>query len=208
LKTCGLLVFGLVLIEICLFFGLVFCRFLFCGLPFFQILWHFYCLNLLLKACWACFCEDLLILGLCFRICHPDSLFDFLANFSFCWIFLPTHFGLVFSVKLPIFGLLFKFTCLFLENNLASLSGSTVAGYALGRRTIVVLCYAYTYTVVRSIFSDCVLFYHAFQVKSTQIHFDTYYPCISYCWARLRDLQKIVYPNWGSTCRKVWEPLV
>ena len=80
LKTCGLLV----LIEICLFFGLVFCRFLFCGLLFFQILWHFYCLNLLLKAYWACFCEDLLILGLFFQICHPDSLFDFLANFAFC----------------------------------------------------------------------------------------------------------------------------
>jgi len=27
LEACGLLVFGLVLIEICVFFGLVFCRF-------------------------------------------------------------------------------------------------------------------------------------------------------------------------------------
>jgi len=34
LWTCGLLVFGLVLLEICLFFGLVVCRFLFCGLLF------------------------------------------------------------------------------------------------------------------------------------------------------------------------------
>jgi len=38
LKTCGLLVFGLVLMEIGSFFGLVFCRFLFCGLLFSQIL--------------------------------------------------------------------------------------------------------------------------------------------------------------------------
>jgi len=68
-------------------------------IAFFQILWHFCCLNLLLKAYWACFCEDLLILGLFFRICHPDSLFDFLANFSFCWIFLPKHFGLVFRLN-------------------------------------------------------------------------------------------------------------
>jgi len=36
LKTCGLLVFGLVLIEICLFFKLAVYRFLFCGLLFFK----------------------------------------------------------------------------------------------------------------------------------------------------------------------------
>jgi len=62
-------------------------------------------------------------------------------------------------------------------------------------------------SIVLSIFSDCVLFYHAFQVKSTQIYFDTYFPCISNCCARPQGLQKIVYFNWGSTCRKVWEPL-
>jgi len=49
---------------------------------------------------------------------------------------------------------------------------------------------------------------HAFQVKSTQIYFDTYFLCISNCWVRPRGLQKIVYFNWGSTGRKVWEPLV
>jgi len=32
---------------------------------------------------------------------------------------------------------------------------------------------------------DFVLFYHAFQVKSTQIYFDTYFPCISNCLAKL-----------------------
>jgi len=56
--------------------------------------------------------------------------------------------------------------------------------------------------------TDCVLFYHAFQVKSTHIYFDTYFSCISNCWARSRGLQKIVCFNWGSTCRKVWEPLL
>ena len=84
LKTCWLLVFGLVLIEICLFFGFLFCRVLICRLLFSQILWHFCRFNLLLKAYWACFCENLLILGLSFRICHPDFMFDFLADFSFC----------------------------------------------------------------------------------------------------------------------------
>jgi len=31
--------------------------------------------------------------------------------------------------------------------------------------------------------------------------------CRSNCWVRPRGLQKIVYFNWGSTCRKFWEPL-
>jgi len=62
--------------------------------------------------------------------------------------------------------------------------------------------------IVLNIFSDCVLFHHVFQVKSTQIYFDTYFPCISNCWAGPRGLQKNVYFNWGSTCRKVWEQLL
>jgi len=33
--------------------------------------------------------------GLVFQICLSTFLFDFLADFSFCWIFLPTHVGLV-----------------------------------------------------------------------------------------------------------------
>ena len=97
LKTCGLLVFGLVLIEVCLFFWACFLQISVLGIAFFQILWHFCCLNLLLKVYCACLCENMLILGLFFRICHPDFLFHFLANFSFCWIFLPTHFGLFFG---------------------------------------------------------------------------------------------------------------
>ena len=65
------------------------------------------------------------------------------------------------------------------------------------------LFYVVLTSIVLSIFADCVLFYRAFQVKSTQIYFDTYYPCISNCLARTQGLQKIVYFNWGSTCRKV-----
>jgi len=66
------------------------------------------------------------------------------------------------------------------------------------------LFYVMLTSIVRSIFSDCVLFYHAFQVKSTQICFDTYYCCISNWWVTPRGVQKIVYFNWGSTCRKIW----
>ena len=42
-----------------------------------------------------------------------------------------------------------------------------------------VLCYAYIYSS-KHIFGF-VLFYQAIQVKSTQIYFDTYFPCISNC---------------------------
>jgi len=90
-KTCGLLVFGLVLIEICLFLQIsVFL------IPFFSNFMAILCFNLLQKAYWACFCENLVTLGLFFRICHPDFLFNLIADFSFCCIFLPTHVGLVF----------------------------------------------------------------------------------------------------------------
>ena len=83
LKASGLLVFGLVVIEIFLFFGLVFCRFLFCGLFFFQILWHFSCFTLLLKTYWTCFYENLLILGLFSQICLPAFYLIFLLIFCF-----------------------------------------------------------------------------------------------------------------------------
>jgi len=96
LKTCGLLVFGLVLVEICLFFGLVFCRFQFCRLLFFKFYGTLCCFNLLLKAYWACFYKILVIFGLFFRICLPAFSFNFVADFSFCWIFMPTPVGLVF----------------------------------------------------------------------------------------------------------------
>jgi len=99
LNACGLLLFRLVSIYICLFFGLFFCRFMFCGLFFFQYLWHFCCFNVLLKAYWMCFYENLLILGLIFRIYLPDILFNFLVDFSFCWIFMPTHVELVFRLN-------------------------------------------------------------------------------------------------------------
>ena len=120
-KACGLHVFGLVVNEFCLFFGLVFGRFLFCGLLFFKILWHFCSFNLLLKAYWACFYENFLIWGLFFRIGLPAFLFNFLADFFVLLNFHANGCWACFSVKLPVCGLCFKFTCLFLQNNLASL---------------------------------------------------------------------------------------
>ena len=79
-------------------------------IAFFQMLWHFCCFKfILLKAYWACFCENLLILGLFFRICHHDFLFDFLADF--CFVEFSCQRTLAcFSVKLRILGLFFKFT--------------------------------------------------------------------------------------------------
>jgi len=96
-KTCRLLVFGLVLIEICLIFGLVFFRFLLCRLLFFQILWHFCCFNLLLKATWACFCENVLKLGLFFGFATLNFYLIFLLIFCFiefsCQRILGLYFG-------------------------------------------------------------------------------------------------------------------
>jgi len=85
------LAFGLVLFEICLILLISVLR-----TASFQVLWHFSSFNLLLKAYCACYYENLLILGLFFRICFPTFLFPFVADFSFCWIFLPRQVGLVF----------------------------------------------------------------------------------------------------------------
>ena len=110
LKTCVLLVFGIVLIEICFLFGLCFSDFCCVDCLFFQILWHLCCFSLLLKAICAFFCENILILGLFFRMCLPIFLFGFPANFLFCWIFLPNAYWACFSVKLPVLVLFLKFT--------------------------------------------------------------------------------------------------
>jgi len=77
---------------------LVFCIFLFYGLLFFKFYGTFvvwiYCKKhmgrVFVKICsfWAIF-----------FICNRDSIFDFLANSSYCLIFLPTHFGLVFQLN-------------------------------------------------------------------------------------------------------------
>ena len=106
--------FGLVFCEVAGFFRLAGCFFWACfnwnllvfwacliqisllRIAFFQILWHFCCFHVLLKAHWACFYENLLILGLFFRIFLPALLSNFLADISFCWIFLTTHAGFVF----------------------------------------------------------------------------------------------------------------
>jgi len=62
----------------------------------------------------------MLIFGLFFRMRLPVFLFNFPADF-FLLNFLAKRMLACFSVKLPILALFFKFTCLFLQNNLASL---------------------------------------------------------------------------------------
>jgi len=68
---------------------------------------------------------------------------------------------------------------------------------------LTVMFYVMFTSIVLSVFLVCVSFYDAFQVKSTQIYFDAYLPCVSNCWARLRGLQIIVYFNWGKHAEKV-----
>jgi len=76
--------------------------------------------------------------------------------------------------------------------HLATLPGTAV-GYVVGRRTIVVLCHAYIYSS-KHIFGLCIIL-SCISSKGTQTYFDTYFPCISTCWARTRGLQKIVSFN-------------
>jgi len=56
-----------------------------------------FCFNLLLKAYWACFCENLVILGLFFRICHHAFYLIYLLIFRFvafsCQRMLDLFFG-------------------------------------------------------------------------------------------------------------------
>ena len=96
---------------------LVLCRFLF-SYCFFQILWNFCCFNILKNAIWMCHCVNLLILDFsdlpaCFCLWFT-WLFFVLLNFPTkrIWAF----------IGLPIMGLFFRFTCLFLQNNLAIIS--------------------------------------------------------------------------------------
>ena len=103
-----------------LVFWACFFRFLFCGLLFFKLCGTFL-FQFIAKDNLGVFCENIILLGVFFRMCLPVFLFSFAADFLFCWIFLLNACWACFSVKLPILGLFFKFTCLFLQNNLASL---------------------------------------------------------------------------------------
>jgi len=64
---------------------LVFYKFVFCRLLFFQILWHFCSFNLLLRAIWACFCENFLILGLFLLMCLIPATFSLVLIVSWRW---------------------------------------------------------------------------------------------------------------------------
>jgi len=79
LWNCGLLVFGLVLIEICLFFA----DFSFADC-FFSNFMALLLVQFTANGILGVFFENLLVLGLFFRICLSAFLFKFLADFSFC----------------------------------------------------------------------------------------------------------------------------
>ena len=77
---------------------LVFCRFLLL-FAFFSNFMALLLFDFTAKSILGVFLWRFAHFGLVFRIFHPDSLFDFLANFSFCWIFLPMLFKLVFRLN-------------------------------------------------------------------------------------------------------------
>jgi len=110
LKTCGLLV----LIKICLFFGLVFCRFQFCALFFFLNFMAFLLFQFIAKFNLGMFSCKFAYFGLVFfRICFPAFIFNLHAGFMFFEFSYQMQVGLVFSTELLILGLFFKFACLF-----------------------------------------------------------------------------------------------
>ena len=100
LKTCGWLVFGLVLTEIysTCFLGLFFADFCFSDCFFFKFygnfMFQFAHKGILGVFLWKCG-----HFGFVFRICHHVFLLNLPADFSFCCIFLLTHVGLVFRSK-------------------------------------------------------------------------------------------------------------
>jgi len=63
-------------------------------------------------------------------LCYP--VFKLPAGFMFFEFSYQTQVGLVFSVKLPILGLFFKFASLFLQNSLAPLFYSLFKSITLG----------------------------------------------------------------------------
>ena len=91
LKTCGLVVFRLVLTEICWFFA----DFCFSDCFFFNFYGNFL-IQFVPKGILGVFFWKFDHFGLVFfRICYHAFLFNLLADFSFCCIVLPTHVGLV-----------------------------------------------------------------------------------------------------------------
>ena len=65
-----------------------------------------FCFNLLQKAHWACFCENLVILGLFFRICYHVFLFNYFLIFRFVTFSSQRLLGLFFS-QITYFWLVF-----------------------------------------------------------------------------------------------------
>ena len=127
LKTCGLLVFGLVLFEIYLFSGIWNWNLLVCfsqicllRIAFFRIVWHFCCFNYCLRHIGRVFMK-ICLFWVCFlRICLPTVYLIFLLIFRFVELSCQSMLGLFYGL-IHDFGLFFKSTCLFLQNNLASL---------------------------------------------------------------------------------------
>ena len=110
-KTCVLLVFGRFKLNLACF-----CRFLFADC-FFSNLMTLLLFQFTAKQNLGVFLCNLAHLGLFFRICLPSFIFNLPAGFIFFEFSYQTQVGLVFSVKLPVLGLLFKFACLFLQIN-------------------------------------------------------------------------------------------
>ena len=113
LKTCGLLAFWACFNwNLLVFLGLFFADFCFSDCFFFKF-YGIFLIQFAPKNMWVCFCENLVILSVFFRICHHPFLNNLLSDFSFCCIFLPTHVGLVFGTNYLFLACFSYFTACF-----------------------------------------------------------------------------------------------
>jgi len=101
LKACGLLVLDLINWKVACFW-LVFAKFCFAG-SFFSNFMAFLLFQFGEKRSLAGFCVYLLILGLFFRIYLHAFVFDLVADFLFCSVFLPNAFSACLSDLLAYF---------------------------------------------------------------------------------------------------------
>ena len=90
-------------------------------IAFFHILWHFHCFHSLQNEIGLCFWVNLFSLGCFFGFASLFLWVTYLLVFALLNFSIKPILGL-FSIKLPNLFLHVKFTCLFLQNNLASLS--------------------------------------------------------------------------------------
>ena len=120
-RLAACLFLGMFWLKFACFLGLFFCSFLFCGFLFFFKFHGTFALQFTSKQNLGVFLCKFAHFGLVFSDFPRCLCIKLTRCFIFFWIFLTSANWACFSVKLPIWGLFSKFSCLFLQHILASL---------------------------------------------------------------------------------------